>query len=234
MPADRIIVALDVPNAREALRLVERLGDAVRRYKIGSQIFTAAGPPIVKTLVKQGKGIFLDLKFHDIPNTVAGAVRAAADLGVEMLTVHATGGPRMLAAAQEAAGPDGPRVLAVTLLTSLGSDDVSRIFGRASVSMVDDVVRLAGLAADAGVFGVVASVNEVKSIRRRHAGALRVVTPGIRLAADEPGGDQTRYATPQDAARAGADYIVVGRSVTSAKDPAAAFREVAGALDAGP
>lgn len=233
MAADRIIVALDLATPREALTLVERLGEETRRYKVGSQLFTAAGPQIVKTLVKQGKGVFLDLKFHDIPTTVAGAVRAAADLGVEMLTVHATGGTAMLAAARDAAGPDGPRVLAVTLLTSLGSDDVSRIFGRAPVSMVDDVVRLAGLAADARVFGVVASVNEVKAIKRRHGAALSVVTPGIRLAADEPG-DQVRYATPQDAARAGADYIVVGRSVTSAKDPVTAFREVADALDAAP
>lgn len=230
MDADRVIVALDVPTQRDALRLVERLGDEARRYKIGPQLFTAAGPQVVKALAKQGKGIFLDLKFHDIPNSVAGAVRAAADLGVEMLTVHATGGPAMLAAAQQAAGADGPRVLAVTILTSLGGDDLPKIFGRAPISIVDEVGRLAGLAAEAGVFGVVASVNEVKSIKRRHGDALRIVTPGIRLPADEPG-DQTRYATPQDAARAGADYIVVGRSVTSARDPTAAFREVAAALD---
>lgn len=233
MAADRVIVALDLSTWREASKLVERLGDSARLYKVGSQLFTAAGPQVVQALAKQGKGVFLDLKFHDIPNTVAGAVRAAADLGAEMLTVHASGGPAMLAAAREAAGDEGPKVLAVTVLTSLGGDDVGRILGRAPISLIDEVVRLAGLAAEAALFGVVAAVNEVKPIRRRYGAALRVVTPGIRLPDDSPG-DQTRYATPADAARAGADFVVVGRSITSAEDPAAALRRIREALEAPP
>jgi orotidine-5'-phosphate decarboxylase len=230
--ADRVIVALDLPNAREALRLVERVGDEARTYKVGAQLFTAAGPQICRALRERDKEVFLDLKFHDIPNTVAAAVRAAADLGVSMLTVHATGGPAMLAAARAAAGDDGPRILAVTLLTSLGSEDVERIFGRSPISFVGEVVRLAGLAAEAGCFGVVASVNEARSLRRHYGDALRIVTPGIRLPGDDPG-DQTRYATPADAARAGADYIVVGRSILAAPDPAAAFRAVAATFGEG-
>lgn len=225
MSAAKVIVALDLPSPREALELVDRLGDGPGFYKVGSQLFTAAGPQICQALAKRGKRVFLDLKFHDIPNTVAGSVRAAAELGVSMLTVHAAGGPAMLAAAREAAGEEGPQVLAVTLLTSLGSEDVPHIFGRSPVSLVDEVVRLAGLAAEAGLFGVVASVTEVKSVKRRYGEGLKVVSPGIRLPSDEPG-DQTRYASPTEAARAGADYIVVGRSVIAARDPAEAFRAV--------
>jgi orotidine-5'-phosphate decarboxylase len=228
--ADRVIVALDVPTEGEAVTLVERLGDEARLYKVGSQLYTAVGPQVVRSLVRMGKDVFLDLKFHDIPTTVAGAVRAAAGLGVRMLTVHAAGGPGMLAAARAAAGDDGPLVLAVTVLTSLGADDVGRVFGRAPISIIDEVVRLAGLAAEARLFGVVASVNEVKPIKRRYADVLRVVTPGIRLPDDSPG-DQTRYASPGDAARAGADFIVVGRSVTAAEEPRAALRRVRDAFD---
>jgi orotidine-5'-phosphate decarboxylase len=143
-----------------------------------------------------------------------------------MMTVHASGGLAMLEAALEAAGTDGPDIVAVTLLTSLASEDVEQVFGRSPVSIVDEVVRLARLAAQAGLPGVVASPTEVKSIKRSLGDPIRVVTPGIRLAGDEPG-DQSRYATPEAAARAGADFIVVGRSVTAARDPAAAFRAVA-------
>ncbi len=233
MPASKVIVALDFPDERPALKLVDALGDAADLYKVGSQLFTTAGPQICQVLGKRKKRVFLDLKFHDIPNTVAGAVRAAADLGVSMLTVHAAGGPAMLAAARDAAGEEGPRILAVTLLTSLGHEDVPRIFGRAPTSLVDEVVRLAGLAADAGVYGVVASVSEVKPIKRRYGESLHVVTPGIRLPDDEPG-DQTRYASPADAARAGADAIVVGRSVTAAPDPLKAFERIVQAFGSGP
>lgn len=232
MVRDRVIVALDVPGRREALKLVDLLGDDCSTYKVGAQLFTAAGPAICTTLVKRDKRVFLDLKFHDVPNTVAGAVRAAADLGVWMLTVHAAGGRAMLAAARDAAGEHGPAVFAVTLLTSLGTDDLPIIFGRAPVSMVQEVVRLAGLAAEAGLTGVVASVREVKSIRGAYGDRLKVLTPGIRLPGDDPG-DQTRYATPEDAAQAGADYLVVGRSVTSASDPREALRKVAHGLAAG-
>lgn len=222
---ERIIVALDVDSRKKALELVEALGDEATFMKVGAQLFAAAGPKLLDELAKKGKRVFLDLKFHDIPNTVRGAVAAVADRGVTMLTVHASGGIEMLKAAQEAAGEDGPKVVAVTLLTSLVSEDVEAIFGRSPSSLVDEVVRLAGLAARSGLPGVVASPTEVKSIKRSHGDGLMVVTPGIRLAGDDPG-DQSRYATPSAAARAGADYIVVGRSITSAKDPAAAFANV--------
>ncbi|MBI4514011.1 MAG: orotidine-5'-phosphate decarboxylase [Gemmatimonadetes bacterium] len=225
MDASRVIVALDVPSAPEAMKVVNALGSRAQIYKVGAQLFTAAGPRICQALVKRGKEVFLDLKFHDIPTSVAAAVRAAADFGASMVTVHAAGGPAMLGAAREAAGEGGPAILAVTLLTSLRAAEVEQVFGRSPVSLVDEVVRLAGLAVEAGIFGVIASVSEVKGIRRRYGDALKVVTPGIRLAGETPG-DQARYATPADAARAGADYIVVGRSILGAGDPAAAFDAV--------
>ncbi len=223
---DRIIIALDFPTGNAALQLVDALGDEALFFKVGAQLFAKEGPDLLAELQKREKRIFLDLKFHDIPNTVAGAVRAAASHGVHMTTVHASGGLAMLEAALEAAGADGPDVVAVTLLTSLASEDVEQVFGRSPVSIVDEVVRLARLAAQAGLPGVVASPTEVKPIKRSLGDPIMVVTPGIRLAGDDPG-DQSRYATPEAAARAGADYIVVGRSVTGAKDPAAAFRAVA-------
>jgi orotidine-5'-phosphate decarboxylase len=222
---ERIIVALDVPSRERALELVDALGDEAVLFKVGAQLFTGEGPALLEELKRRGKRIFLDLKFHDIPNTVAAAVRAATRYGVHMLTVHAAGGAAMLEAAREAVGDGGTEVIAVTLLTSLATEDVEQVFGRSPVSIVDEVVRLAGLAAAAGLPGVVASPTEVKPIKRSYGDALKVVTPGIRLADDEPG-DQSRYATPEDAARAGADYIVVGRSITGARDPAAAFAAV--------
>jgi orotidine-5'-phosphate decarboxylase len=225
-PNDRIIVALDFPTRRAAFELVDALGDAANFFKVGAQLFAEEGPILLEELKKRGKRVFLDLKFHDIPNTVAGAVRAASRHGAHMLTVHAAGGEAMLVAAREAAGEGGPEVVAVTLLTSLASEDVEHVFGRSPVSLVDEVVRLAGLAVNAGLPGVVASPTEAKSIRRIYGEALKVVTPGIRLVGDDPA-DQSRYATPEDAARAGADYIVVGRSVTAAKDPVRAFEAVA-------
>jgi orotidine-5'-phosphate decarboxylase len=224
--AERIIVALDVPTREKAMGLVDALGDEAILFKVGAQLFAEEGPGLLDELRRRGKRIFLDLKFHDIPNTVAGAVRAATRHDVHMLTVHAAGGAAMLNAAREAAGPDGPDVIAVTLLTSLASEDVEQVFGRSPVSIVDEVVRLAGLAVSARLPGVVASPTEVKPIKRSYGDALKVVTPGIRLPGDEPA-DQSRYATPEDAARAGADYIVVGRSITAARDPAAAFTTVA-------
>lgn len=227
---DRVIVALDVATRKAALDLVGRLEDA-SFFKVGAQLFSEAGPGLLDELKKRGKRVFLDLKFHDIPNTVAGAVRAASKRRVEMLTVHASGGLAMLEAAREAAGPDGPGVVAVTLLTSLATEDVEQVFGRSPVSIVDEVVRLSGLAKAAGLTGVVASPTEVKSIKRTHGDGLRVVTPGIRLVGDDPG-DQSRYATPDDASRAGADFIVVGRSVTAATDPAEAFDRLAAGFHA--
>jgi orotidine-5'-phosphate decarboxylase len=231
-PKDRIIVALDVPTRKAALDLVDALGDEGTFFKVGAQLFSEVGPSLLDELKKRGKRVFLDLKFHDIPNTVAGAVRAAARRDVHMLTVHASGGEAMLAAAFDAAGPDGPDVVAVTLLTSLDSEDVEQVFGRSPVSLVDEVVRLAGIAKAVGLPGVVASPTEVKPIKRSHGDVLKVVTPGIRLPGDDPG-DQSRYATPADAARAGADYVVVGRSITAATDPAAAFNAVAESFSTG-
>ena len=222
---DLVIVALDVPSRKEALHLVDQLGDEATFFKVGAQLFCETGPALLDELKKRGKRVFLDLKFHDIPNTVAGAVKAAARRTVHMLTVHASGGEAMLAAARDAAGTDGPEIVAVTLLTSLVSEDVEQVFGRAPVSLVDEVVRLAGIARSVGLPGVVASPTEVKPIKRSYGDALIVVAPGIRLPGDDPA-DQSRYATPADAARAGADYIVVGRSVTRARDPAAAFAMV--------
>lgn len=223
---DRIIVALDVSTRKAALDLVDALGSEATFYKVGAQLFAEEGPSLLSELRKRDKRVFLDLKFHDIPNTVAGGVRAATRHGAHMLTVHASGGAAMLAAARDAAGPEGPVIVAVTLLTSLASEDVEQVFGRSPSSLVDEVVRLAGLAAAAELPGVVASPTEVKSIKRSYGEKLKVVTPGIRLAGDDPA-DQTRYATPEAAARAGADFIVVGRSITAASDPEAAFQAVA-------
>jgi len=222
---DRIIVALDVPTRKAALDLVDGLGSEATFFKVGAQLFAEEGPGLIGDLRKRDKRVFLDLKFHDIPNTVAGGVRAAMRHGADMLTVHASGGQAMLAAARDAAGADGPVVVAVTLLTSLAAEDVEQVFGRPPASLVDEVVRLAGLAAKAGLPGVVASPTEVKSIKRSYGEKLKVVTPGIRLVGDDPA-DQTRYATPEAAAKAGADFIVVGRSITSADDPETAFQKV--------
>jgi orotidine-5'-phosphate decarboxylase len=229
---DQIIVALDVATRKAALDLVDRLGSEATFFKVGAQLFAEEGPSLLEDLKKRDKRVFLDLKFHDIPNTVAGGVRAAMRHGAHMLTVHASGGPAMLAAARDAAGADGPVVVAVTLLTSLAAEDVEQVFGRAPASLVDEVVRLAGLAAKAGLPGVVASPTEVKSIKRSYGEKLKVVTPGIRLVGDDPA-DQTRYATPEAAAKAGADFIVVGRSITAAADPEAAFQKVAESFTVG-
>jgi orotidine-5'-phosphate decarboxylase len=231
-PKERIIIALDVSTRKAALEIVDALGDETDFFKVGAQLFSELGPTVIDELKKKGKRVFLDLKFHDIPNTVAGAVQAAARRGVQMLTVHASGGEAMLRAARDAAGEGGPMVVAVTLLTSLASEDVEQVFGRSPVSLVDEVVRLAGIAKSVGLPGVVASPTEVKPIKRSHGDALRVVAPGIRLPGDDPA-DQSRYATPADAARAGADFIVVGRSVTAAADPAAAFDQVVRSFGSG-
>ncbi|CAN5909802.1 orotidine-5'-phosphate decarboxylase [soil metagenome] len=227
------IVALDVADARQALALAERLPTA-EWVKVGLQLFTAAGPSVVRELRARGRRVFLDLKLHDIPNTVAGAVAAAAALEVELLTVHASGGAAMLRAAHAAAEAGGGRLqlLAVTLLTSLSGGEVAGLWGRSSVSMAEEVVRLAELAAGTGIHGVVASVGEVRQIRTRCGPDLRVLTPGIRLPGDAPG-DQARVATPAEAAQAGADYLVIGRSVTAAADPAAAFDRVLASISGG-
>lgn len=231
-----LIVALDLPSADEALALVERLGDPTEYYKVGAQLFTQEGPALVRELKDRDKKVFLDLKYHDIPYTVARSVEAAARLEVDMLTVHASGGSAMMAAARDAAGVDGPTLVAVTLLTSLSGTDVEEAWGKELRSIRDDVARLAALAADAGLDGVVSSALEVEALKRRHGGAFLAVTPGIRPEGQEMG-DQTRVASPAEAVRAGADYLVVGRPVHAAPDPVAAFQgildDVVAELEAG-
>ncbi len=223
------IVALDLPGAREALALVDRLPGA-EWVKVGLQLFTAAGPDVVRALRDRGRRVFLDLKFHDIPNTVARAVESAAALGVELLTLHASGGSAMMRAARRAAGGagKGPALYAVTMLTSLSEPELAEAWGREALRAEEEVVRLAALARDAEMDGVVASVHELPAIHER-VGGLRVLTPGIRLAGDDAG-DQARVATPARAARLGADFLVIGRSVTAAPDPAAAFQRLLGEL----
>jgi len=221
-----IIVALDLPTADEALQLVDRLGDSAGFYKIGAPLFTRVGPAIVEELTGRGKKVFLDLKYHDIPNTVARAVEAATALGISLLTVHTSGGSAMLRAAREAVGQaGGPRILGVTLLTSFNAADVEEVWNKELRSLREEVARLAGVAADAGLDGVVASAIEAESLKRRFGPDFLVVTPGIRPAGHQAG-DQARIATPADAVRAGADYLVVGRPVLTADDPIALMEEM--------
>ncbi len=225
-----VIIALDVPSASRALEIVDTLGPRAGFYKVGLELFSREGPDIVRVLKNREKRVFLDLKLHDIPNTVAGAVRAAADLGVDLLTVHVSGGVRMLEAAAEQAR-DGLRLVGVTVLTSFAVPELESVWGRDLVSLRDEVVRLGTLARDAGVHGVVASPEETAALKRRLGKGFLVVTPGIRLPGD-PTHDQTRVATPAVAARAGADFLVVGRSVTAAPDPLRALDEIRADLSA--
>lgn len=227
-----LIVALDLPTAQAALALVRQLDDVVDFYKVGAPLYTAAGPQVVGALKDEGKRVFLDLKYHDIPNTVARASESAAALGVDLLTLHASGGSAMMRAAREAVGEDGPRLLGVTVLTSFTAEDVVEVWDKELRSLREEVVRLAGLSAQAGLDGVVASAMEVEGLKRRHGADFMVVTPGIRPAGTELG-DQARSGTPAEAARAGADYIVVGRPVYQADDPAAMAQRIVEELVAG-
>ncbi len=228
--APQPIVALDVPTLEEALALADRLPGA-DFFKVGLQLFTAAGPEVIRRLRERGHRVFLDLKLHDIPNTVAGAVASAVALEVELLTVHASGGPAMLAAAARAAREHGgPGLLGVTILTSLDAAELSRAWGRPGLDPAAEVVRLAELARDAGLHGVVTSLHEVAAIREAVGDGLAMLTPGIRLPGDAAG-DQARIGTPADAARLGVRYIVLGRTVTAAADPAAAYQRALQALE---
>ena len=225
MARSRIIVALDFPDGGAALRFVERLEPNACRLKVGFELFVAAGPDLVRALVQRGFPIFLDLKFHDIPNTVAGAVRAAARLGVWMINVHASGGRRMLEAARQAL-PDGtarPRLVAVTVLTSLEAAELREV-GIVHAPQ-DQVLRLARLAQDCGLDGAVCSAREAPMLRRALGTDFLLVTPGIR-SAGESAQDQRRVLTPAAAVNAGADYLVVGRPVTRAPDPMEALQAI--------
>jgi orotidine-5'-phosphate decarboxylase len=229
---NRILVALDVSTARDALALADALRGVVGGYKIGSQLFTSEGPPVVRALVERGDRVFLDLKFHDIPNTVAGAVSAATDLGVWMVNVHAAGGQAMLAAAkqaaQEAAGRRAgtpPLVIAVTVLTSM-DDATLREIG-VDQPPIDHVARLARMTQAAGLDGVVASPQDVTAIRRACGPSFVVVTPGIRGGTVTSGpDDQRRTATPAGAVAAGSSFLVVGRPITGAADPRGAAQRM--------
>ncbi len=224
------IVALDVKSLGAALSLVERLDQAARYYKVGSELFTRAGPEIVSAIRARQCDVFLDLKFHDIPNTVASAVAAAADMGVAMTTVHASGGMAMLRAAVEAASPEC-RVVAVSVLTSLDATAVAASWGRSSkVDVQDEVLRLARLAVDAGVGGFVCSGHEAAAVRKELGRQLLLVVPGIRFS-EGASHDQARVVTPADAVRAGADYVVVGRAVTAAADPVEAMQRLSAELN---
>ena len=214
-PKDHLIVALDVPTAIEAQEIVYELGDSVSFYKIGLQLFTAEGPQFVSELVNSGRKVFLDLKLHDIPNTVAGAVKAAAELGVHMLTVHAAGGSKMLkeGVAASKSGTDHPIILGVTVLTSFSSSDLAESGVSGSIS--DQVQLLARTAQAAGCGGIVTSPQEASGVRSILGPDLAIVTPGIRPAGSESQ-DQSRIATPSAAIRAGASHLVVGRPITAA------------------
>jgi orotidine-5'-phosphate decarboxylase len=230
---ERLIVALDVPSADAAMRLAKKLNGACRWFKVGMELFTAAGPSVVEKLVAGGRSVFLDLKFHDIPNTVAGAVRSAAKLGARMITLHAAGGPAMLAAARDALADvaDPPQLLAVTVLTSM--DDAQLNATGTARAPAKQVELLARMGLDAGIRGFVCSPEEVAALRTLSGRDGLLVVPGIRPAGEDAG-DQARLATPAEALRKGASYLVVGRPITQAADPAAAaeaiVREMAGAL----
>jgi orotidine-5'-phosphate decarboxylase len=233
---DRIIIALDVQTKDEGIALVSRLRDA-RTFKVGLELFTAEGPALFKKLKALRKDVFLDLKLHDIPNTVAGAVRSAFRHGVQMMTIHTSGGREMMAKASETArqvsaelGRPKPVLLGVTVLTSLKGADLEEVGMGPNVT--DQVLRLAGLAKAAGMDGVVCSPQEIEVLRKEYGRDLVVVTPGIRpvWAAAQ---DQKRIMTPAEAVAKGADYLVIGRPITAAPSPGEAFLKVVAELDQG-
>lgn len=221
----RVIVALDYSSTAPALKLLEQLDPARCRVKIGKELFTRAGPAFVEQVVARGYAVFLDLKYHDIPNTVAAACAAAADLGVWMVNVHASGGRRMMSAAAErlAGLRTRPVLIAVTVLTSLSEEDIAEV--GLSGSPLDNVRRLAALAEHSGLDGVVCSPREVAALRAERAREFALVTPGVRPAGAALD-DQQRVMTPGDAMRAGASYLVVGRPITAAADPLASLAAI--------
>jgi orotidine-5'-phosphate decarboxylase len=226
----RIIVPLDTPRLADALALAARLDPKLCRVKIGKELFVAAGPEAVSRVHERGFEVFLDLKFHDIPHTVAGACRSAARLGVWMMNVHASGGEAMMRAAREAVDSVArpPLLIAVTVLTSLTGPELEHV-GLAG-SVMENVERLARLARACGLDGVVCSAQEATQVRQATGADFTLVTPGIRLAADAPD-DQARVVTPREAVRLGADYLVIGRPITGSPDPAATLQSIRDSLD---
>jgi len=234
--SDRIIFALDVGDFESARNWVDRLKGRVGWFKIGLELFTATGPDIVKAVKDSGIKCFLDLKFHDIPNTVAGAVRSAVKTGADMMTVHLSGGRAMLQAAQDAAGDESgrlglrrPLIVGVSVLTSLGSDDMADIgVGR---TPADQVIHLARLASSCRLGGMVCSADDLSHIRQQVPAELMLVTPGIRPGGSQTG-DQKRVATPSSALKAGADLLVIGRPISGAPDPVKAVEQIVEELEA--
>jgi orotidine-5'-phosphate decarboxylase len=224
-PREKLIVALDVPTAAAAQKIIAAVGDSALTYKVGMQLYTAEGPQVVRDLVTFGRRVFLDLKYHDIPNTVATAVHEAARLGVSMLTVHASGGSKMLHAAVDAARTSKPDliILGVTVLTSLDQNELEKVGFKGPVA--EEVLRLAALALDSGCKGIVTSARETAAVRSELGHNFAIVTPGVRPAGSSHA-DQARVATPAEAIAAGASHIVVGRPITEAADPAAAARAI--------
>lgn len=227
-PNEKIIVALDVPTDDAAFNLIDTLGDSVRFYKVGLQLFTKYGPPLVQRVKETGAKVFLDLKFHDIPNTVQHAVQSACEIGVNMTTLHLCGGGKMIAAAVAGAGSDPVLLLGVTVLTSSSRETLQQVGVHGAVE--DAVLRLAKLGAENGLRGVVASPQEISLLRQIFGKELTIVTPGVRpewAAAN----DQQRTLTPGAAVAAGADYLVIGRPITAHADPKEAAKMIAGEIE---
>lgn len=231
MSSSPIIVALDFPNEKEAFALVDQLEPGRCRLKVGKELFTRSGPELVRKLVKQNFDVFLDLKFHDIPNTVARACQAGADLGIWMINVHAMGGRKMLEAAREAlpANDSHPKLIAVTVLTSMGADDLKEI--GLNHSPAEQVKHLATLTHDCGLDGVVCSPQEIALLREDLDTSFELVTPGIRPEWSVTG-DQKRIMTPAQAIQTGSNYLVIGRPITQADDPMQALEKIEKELDA--
>jgi orotidine-5'-phosphate decarboxylase len=227
-PVDKpVIVALDFPDTASALSLIDRLDPQLCRLKVGKELFTRTGPDFVRDIIKRDFDVFLDLKFHDIPNTVAGAVAAAADLGVWMVNVHAGGGRAMLEAARNALSVnsenEGTLLIAVTVLTSMGDEDLREL--NVSATSAEQVMTLATLSRDCGLDGVVCSARETTMLRQSLGEDFLLVTPGIRPAGDSSD-DQKRVMTPGEAVRDGSDFLVIGRPVTQAEDPISKLQQI--------
>tara|TARA_R110001583_G_scaffold50189_12_gene156671 strand:+ start:5577 stop:6281 length:705 start_codon:yes stop_codon:yes gene_type:complete len=226
----KVVIALDYDNKQQALAFIEQLDPSTCRLKIGKEMFTHFGPEFVKLIVSKGFDVFLDLKFHDIPNTVAKAVKAAADLGVWMVNVHASGGRRMMEAAKAILVPYGdnaPLLIAVTVLTSMDQNDLTEL--GIDLSPAEQVKRLAILTKSSGLDGVVCSSHEAEELKALLGKSFKLITPGIRPAGSEAG-DQRRIKTPKQAIESGSDYLVIGRPITQAVDPVAVLNEINASL----